>query len=177
MSLLINWPACWIMPPSEGWNVLRRFSSTWPLLIWPRRPQLLFHKGLRESIAIGLLEHYSCPGIRLRHVPIHLDLIADHSLLTFSTRSFRLEFSGFICMSVEFSKGQVNMCNDVWFGIVLLYISFPNISNTAFKQTHWNISKCLHKESCSKIVQSFNSRWSPTNWRFQGKINKTVFKV
>lgn len=63
------------LPPSEGWNVFMRFGSTWPLLIWPRGPQ----SGLRESIAIGLLEHYSCLGIRLRHVPIHLDLIADQS--------------------------------------------------------------------------------------------------
>lgn len=155
MSLLINWPACWIMPPSEGWNVLRRFSSTWPLLI---RPWLLFHKGLRESIA----------GIRLRHVPIHLDLIADHSLLPFSTRGFRLSFSGFICMSVEFSKGQVNMCNDVWFGIVFLYISFPNTSNTAFKKTYWNISKYI-RSLVQRLYSLSTADGAPQTECFKGR--------
>ncbi len=60
----------------------------------PQRPE-----GINSNST--LLEHYSCPGIRLRHVPINVDLIAEHSLLPFGTRGFRLSFSGFICMSVS----------------------------------------------------------------------------
>jgi len=88
---------------------------------------------------IGLLEHYSCLGIRVRHVPIHLVSMTYHSLLSYSSQGFRLEFSDFVC---QLCLGPVKMSmvfDLVWCYFYIfhppsaLFIPKGRVSNSAFK--------------------------------------------